>query len=57
MSGVPYLCAAVILDAIFTAYAYRLWRRYSLQLACQTFRYSIIYLSLLFLAMLIDHFV
>lgn len=56
MSGVIYAVAAVILDAVFIAYAWELKRRYSDQLARKTFRYSIIYLSLLFAAMLVDHY-
>ncbi len=56
MSGVLYLIAAVALGAIFIRYAWRIWRNYSDALARQTFRYSIIYLSLLFLALLVDHY-
>jgi protoheme IX farnesyltransferase len=56
MSGVIYLSAAVVLNAIFVGYAWKLWRDYSDWLARKTFRYSIIYLSLLFAALLIDHY-
>jgi heme o synthase len=56
MSGLPYLGAAIALNAVFVAYAWKLWRNYSDQLARKTFRYSIIYLSLLFAALLIDHY-
>jgi heme o synthase len=56
MSGVIYLVAAVMLNAGFVAYAWRLWRDYSDALARKTFRYSIIYLSLLFAALLVDHY-
>lgn len=56
MSGIVYAVAAIILDTIFIAYAWELKRRYSDQLARKTFRYSIIYLSLLFAAMLVDHY-
>ncbi|OZB47041.1 MAG: protoheme IX farnesyltransferase, partial [Thiomonas sp. 14-66-4] len=56
MSGVLYAIAAVILDAIFVAYAWELKRRYSDALARKAFRYSIVYLSLLFAAMLVDHY-
>ncbi len=56
MSGVLYLVAAVALGTIFIRYAWRIWRNYSDALARQTFRYSIIYLSLLFLALLVDHY-
>ncbi len=56
MSGIIYLVAAVLLNIAFVAYAWRLWRRYSDQLARKTFRFSIIYLSLLFAALLLDHY-
>jgi protoheme IX farnesyltransferase len=56
MSGVVYLVAAVMLGAIFLGYAWKIYREYSDALARKTFRYSIIYLSLLFAALLIDHY-
>lgn len=56
MSGPRYLAAALALDAVFLAYAFVLWRRYSDALARRTFRWSIIYLTLLFAALLADHF-
>jgi len=56
MSGWPYLAAAVVLGGWFIAYAFRLWRRYSDALARRTFRFSILHLSLLFAALLIDHY-
>ena len=56
MSGHVYLVAAVLLNAGFIAYAFRLWRHYSDALARKTFRFSIIHLSLLFLALLVDHY-
>lgn len=56
MSGVVYLASALSFGAIFVAHAAALWRRYSDQLARATFRYSIAYLSLLFAALLIDHY-
>ena len=56
MSGLVYAIAAIVLDAIFIAYAWELKQRYSDVLARKTFRYSIIYLSLLFAAMLVDHY-
>jgi protoheme IX farnesyltransferase len=57
MSGVTYLAAAVILGAIFLAYAWKIFVNYSDALARRTFRYSIVYLSLLFGALLVDHYV
>ncbi|MFN4004083.1 MAG: heme o synthase [Hylemonella sp.] len=56
MSGWFYLVAAVALNAGFVAYAWRLWRRYSDELARRTFRFSLIHLSVLFAALLIDHY-
>ena len=56
MSGVFYLVAAVLLNGGFVGYAWKLWRSYSDRLARKTFRFSIIYLSLLFAALLVDHY-
>ncbi|XAH24822.1 heme o synthase [Xylophilus sp. GW821-FHT01B05] len=57
MSSWIYLAAAVVLNAGFCAYAFRLWRNYSDELARRTFRFSLIHLSLLFAALLVDHYV
>jgi protoheme IX farnesyltransferase len=56
MSGRLYLAAAVLLGGGFIVHAWRLWRRYSDALARRTFRYSIWHLSLLFAALLLDHY-
>ena len=56
LSGPLYLACAVVLGVLFSAYAFRLWRHYSDELARKTFRFSILYLSLLFAALLIDHY-
>jgi heme o synthase len=56
MSGPIYLVAAVLLGGLFTLYAWQLWRRYSDALARKTFRFSIWHLSLLFAALLLDHY-
>lgn len=56
MSGPFYLVAAVVLCAGFMAYALALWRAYSDELARKTFRFSLIHLSALFAALLIDHY-
>ena len=56
MSGWLYLAAAAGLSAGFTAYGWRLWRNYSDALARRTFRFSLIHLSALFAAMLVDHY-
>lgn len=56
MSGAFYLAAAIILGTLFARLSYRLWRTYSDALARRTFRFSIVYLSLLFCALLVDHY-
>ncbi len=57
MSGLIYLVSAVILGAIFLWYAWRIYKHYDDILARKTFAYSIIYLSLLFVALLVDHYI
>jgi protoheme IX farnesyltransferase len=56
MSGTIYLISALALNGAFLAYAIRLYVNYSDRLARRTFRYSIVYLSSLFAALLIDHY-
>lgn len=56
MSSWLYLVAAVILGAGFIAYAIALYRNYSDELSRRTFRFSLWHLSLLFLALLVDHY-
>jgi protoheme IX farnesyltransferase len=56
MSGAIYLVAAAMLDAVFLWYAVRIYVAYSDGLAQRTFRYSIFYLTALFAALLIDHY-
>ncbi len=56
MSGMIYLVSAVALGGLFLIYAVRICIAYSDALARQTFRYSILYLSLLFAALLVDHY-
>ena len=56
MSGWIYLLAAIVLGALFMAYGWLLWRDYSDVLARKTFRFSIWHLSLLFAALLLDHY-
>ena len=57
MSGYLYLTVAVVLSIGFCGYAFVLWRDYSDALARKTFRFSLIHLSLLFAALLIDHYI
>lgn len=54
MSGWLYLICAALLDIVFLALSHALWQRYSDALARRVFRYSILYLTLLFAALLID---
>jgi protoheme IX farnesyltransferase len=54
MSGTFYLITVTLLDLAFLAYAVALCRKYSDELARRTFRYSILYLSLLFAALFAD---
>ncbi len=56
MSGLPYLVAAAVLGAMFIGHAWKLWRDYSDTQARKTFRFSILHLSLLFAALLVDHY-
>ena len=56
MSGWIYLFCAFVLGLGFIGHAWMLWRDYSDTLARKTFRYSIVHLSLLFAALLVDHY-
>lgn len=56
MSGYLYLFAAVSLGLGFCGYGWALLRNYSDALARKTFRFSLIHLSLLFAALLVDHY-
>jgi protoheme IX farnesyltransferase len=56
MSGFFYLGAALVLDAVFLAYAFAIWRVYSDALSKRTFAYSIFYLAALFAALMVDHY-
>jgi protoheme IX farnesyltransferase len=56
MSGWLYLVAAVVLSIGFSWYGWRLLRNYSDALARKTFRFSLFHLSLLFAALLLDHY-
>ncbi|OZI16076.1 protoheme IX farnesyltransferase [Bordetella genomosp. 7] len=57
MSGLLYLASALVLGGLFVGYAWRLYRQYSDALARRLFRFSILYLALLFAALLLDHWV
>ena len=56
MSGLIYLVAAVILNAEFLRHAWRVHKHYTDQVARKAFAYSVLYLSLLFAALLVDHY-
>lgn len=53
-AGVIYLVAAAVLGAVFIGYAVRLAREGGRRLAKFTFHYSMLYLALLFVALVID---
>jgi protoheme IX farnesyltransferase len=57
MSSWIYLGTAVVLSAGFCLYGFWLWRSYSDELARKTFLFSLIHLSVLFAALLVDHYV
>ena len=56
MTGLIYLFFATILNAIFLYYVVVLYRNYSDKLSKKVFNYSILYLSLIFTAFLVDHY-
>ncbi len=56
MSGLIYLASAAVLGLIFLWYAWQIYRHYTDLIARKTFAYSIVYLSLLFAALLVDHY-
>jgi len=56
MSSWLYLFFALVLNIGFIGYAVALWRNYSDALARKTFRFSLIHLSVLFAALLVDHY-
>lgn len=58
MSGVIYLISVIILDAIFLFYAIKMYKQPdNHKIAITTFLYSVNYLMLLFIVLLIDHYV
>ena len=56
MSGLIYLGGVLVLDAVFLFYAWGIYRHYTDTLAKKTFKFSILYLSLLFALLLLDHY-
>ena len=57
MCGYIYLASALVLGGVFLHYAWRVHTAYSDAIARTTFRYSIVYLTALFAALLVDHYV
>ena len=57
MSSWLYLVVAVALSLGFCWYGWQLLREYSDALARKTFRFSLIHLSVLFAALLVDHYI
>jgi len=57
MSGWIYSLGAGLLGARFIYWAIVLWRCDSPQVAMRTFRFSIVYLLMLFILLLVDHYI
>ena len=56
MSGLLYLAGSLLLGARFLYWAQRLYRFEDAAIAMKTFRFSIVYLMLLFILLLLDHY-
>ena len=56
MSGFIYLAGALLLGGRFLQWAIKLYRTEKNVVAMQTFRFSIVYLMLLFVFLLVDHY-
>lgn len=57
MSGIIYLISALILSSVFMYYSIKLFLSKDNEIAMKTFQFSIYYIFLLFLALLVDHFI
>lgn len=57
MSGLIYLVSAIILNAVFLRHSWKIYRHYSDVIARKAFAWSIMYLGLLFAALLVDHYI
>ncbi|MCE2679254.1 MAG: heme o synthase [Burkholderiales bacterium] len=57
MSGWIYLVCALVLDGVFLYYAWQVWKNYTEAISRRTFAFSILYLALLFAALLVDHYI
>lgn len=56
MSGLPYLAAAVVLNALFLRQVIHLRQSSARELPMRVFKFSVQYLMWLFLALLVDHY-
>ena len=56
MSGLIYLGTAIVLGGIFFWYSWQIYRHYTDLIARKAFAYSIVYLSILFAVLLVDHY-
>jgi protoheme IX farnesyltransferase len=56
LSGLSYLAVALLSGAGFLYYACKLMFRPVASTPMDTFRYSIVYLAILFVALMIDHY-
>jgi heme o synthase len=56
MSGLIYLATAAVLGVIFFYYSWQIYRHYTDLIARKAFTFSIIYLSILFAMLLVDHY-
>jgi protoheme IX farnesyltransferase len=56
MCGMVYLIGTLVLNAVFLYYAVRMQFDHRDELAYATFKYSILYLTLLFIVLFIDHY-
>ncbi len=57
MTGLIYLVVAQLLNLGFLFFVFLMWKRKDVKTAMQTFWYSIVYITLLFAALLIDHYI
>ncbi len=56
MSGLIYLVSVILLDIVFLWHAWQVYKHYTDQISRKMFAYSILYLALLFAALLVDHY-
>jgi protoheme IX farnesyltransferase len=57
MSGIVYFVGVTLANIVFLYYAIKLYNSDDRQIALATFKYSIYYLGILFLLLLVDHFI